>query len=142
MGVLSTLTATVSIIKDSKVILVAKKPVVFVLSKVAKINDGVDKLVGLPDKVDKGLTIVTKTTGLTFGTMGAAKGTTDLAEAILCQDGICATVSAIGLAADGLQIIASFVPGPNVTVVVTLPVSVGCKVFVECCKRSKLPWGC
>lgn len=46
-------------------------------------------------------------------------------------------------ATDSLQICASFIPGPNVTAVVTMPVSVGCKVFVWCCQKSKLPWsGC
>jgi hypothetical protein len=35
----------------------------------------------------------------------------------------------------------SFVPGPIFTAVVTVPLSVGCKVFVWCCKRSKLAWG-
>lgn len=63
-------------------------------------------------------------------------------EAVACQDGICAVVSGIGVCADGLSMAASFIPGPNVTTVVTLPVSVGCKVFVYCCKKAKkMPWG-
>lgn len=55
-------------------------------------------------------------------------------EAIACQDGVCG---------DGLSIATSFIPGPNVTTVVTVPISMGCKVFVYCCKRAKsIPWGC
>lgn len=55
-----------------------------------------------------------------------------LPETVACQDGICAFVSAVDIGADGLQICT---PGPNLTVIVTMPISVGC------CKRYKLPWG-
>jgi len=72
-----------------------------------------------------------------------AKGTVDTLEAIACQDGICAIVSGIGVCADTLSVAASFIPGPNVTTVITVPISVGCKVFVHCCKKAKkMPWGC
>ena len=47
-------------------------------------------------------------------------------EAIACQDGVCA-----------LLIATSFVPSPNVTSLFTVLVSVGCKVFVYCCKKAK-----
>jgi hypothetical protein len=83
----------------------------------------------------------TKIVGATTGAAGAAKGSSDALEALACQDGVCFVVSCVGTAADTLQIIASFVPGPNVTALVTTPISVGCKVFVWCCKKSKLPWG-
>jgi hypothetical protein len=67
------------------------------------------------------------------GTAGAAKGTVDMLEAVACQDGVCA---------DGLSMAAVFISGPNVTTIVTVPVSVGCKVFVYCYKRAKsMPWG-
>jgi len=72
-----------------------------------------------------------------------AKGTIDALEALVCQDGVCFVVSCTGVTADFLQVCASFVPGPNVTALVTTPVSVGYKVFVYCCKNAKLPWkGC
>ena len=99
------------------------------------------KLIAINENADKTFTYVTKVTGATTGAVGAAKGVVDLAEAVACQDGICAFVSAVGVAADGLQICTSFIPGPNITAVVTMPVSAGCKVFVWCCKKSKLPWG-
>ena len=118
-----------------------KDIVLYIPRKVVAINNAVNKLAGLPEKVDKSYTIITKVTGATAGTAGAAKGSVDFLEAVACQDGVCAFVSAVGVTADGLQICASFVPGPNVTVVITTPISVGCKVFVWCCKRSKLPWG-
>ena len=120
---------------------IIKNVVMFVPNKLIAINENVNKIINLPTNVDKTFTYVTKVTGATTGAAGAAKGTADLAEAIACQDGICAFVSAVGVTADGLQICTSFIPGPNVTTVVTMPVSVGCKVFVWCCKRSKLPWG-
>lgn len=120
---------------------VFRKFVMFVPDKLIAINENANKIINLPTQADKTFTYVTKVTGATTGAAGAAKGTVDLAEAIACQDGICAFVSAVGVAADGLQICTSFIPGPNVTAVVTMPVSVGCKVFVWCCKKSKLPWG-
>jgi hypothetical protein len=98
-------------------------------------------MIEIPEKVDKTYTLATKVTGVTIGATGVGKGTADLIEAIACQDGICATVSTIGVCADCLQICASFIPGPNVTTGVTTPISVGCKIFVWCCKKSKLPWG-
>lgn len=113
----------------------------FVPNKLIAINENVNKIINLPTNADKTFTYVTKVNGATTGAAGAAKGSVDLAEAIVCQDGICAFVSAVGVAADGLQICTSFILGPNVTTVVTMPVSVGCKVFIWCCKKSKLPWG-
>ena len=118
-----------------------KKVVMFVPNKIISINRNIDKIIELPEETDKLFTYGTKVTGATTGSAGAAKGSVDLAEAIACKDGICTVVSAVGVAADNLQICASFVPGPNVTSVVTTPVSVGCKIFVWCCKKSKLPWG-
>jgi len=117
------------------------KVIMFIPNKVIRINKFVEGIIEIPEKVDKTYIVVTKVTGVTIGATGVGKGTADLIEAIACQDGICATVSAIGVCADCLQICASFIPGPNVTTVVTTPISVGCKVFVWCCKRSKLPWG-
>ena len=119
---------------------ILKKVLIFIPNKVAAINKNLNKLITFPDKVGNTFTYVTKVTGATTGIAGAAKGSVDLAEAIACQDGICAFISAVGVAADGLQICTSFIPGPNITSIVTIPISVGCKVFVWCCKRSKLPW--
>lgn len=118
-----------------------RKVFMFVPNKIIAINNNVDKLISLPENADKTFTFVSKLTGVTVGGAGAGKGLADFAEAVACQDGVCAVVSAVGLAADSLQICASFIPGPNLTAIVTVPVSVGCKVFVWCCKRSKLPWG-
>lgn len=120
---------------------IVKKIVMFVPNKLIAINNSVDKLLSMPDKTEKTFTYLTKIVGASTGSAGVAKGTVDFAEAIACQDGICATVSAVGVVADGLQICTSFIPGPNVTAVVTMPISIGCKVFVYCCKKSKLPWG-
>lgn len=94
----------------------------FIPNKLIAINNNVDKIIEVPEKTDKLFNYVTKVTGAAV----AAKGSVYLAEAIACQDGICAVVSAVGVAADSLQICTSFIPGPNVTAVVTIPISVGC----------------
>jgi hypothetical protein len=123
------------------VLSIIKKVIKFIPNKLEVINKNVNKIVEFPDKVDKTFTYFTKITGATTGVAGVAKGSTDLIEAIACQDGICAFISGVGVVADGLQICTSFIPGPNVTIMVTTPLSMGCKVFVWCCKRSKIPWG-
>jgi hypothetical protein len=108
---------------------------------VKNINDSTDRMVRISDTADKTLTYVTKITGVSTGAAGAAKGTVDMLEAVAWQDGVCAVVGGIGVCADGLSMAASFIAGPNVTTVVTVPISVGCKVFVDCCKKAKkMPW--
>jgi hypothetical protein len=113
-----------------------KKIIAFIPNKLISINKSVDKIISFPESTEKTFVFVTKLTGVTTGAAGVAKGSVDLIEAIACQDGICAAISGIGVLADSLQICASFIPGPNVTSLVTAPISVGCKVFVWCCKRS------
>ena len=113
------------------------------VQNVKNINEATDHMVKITKKADKTFTYITKVTGVSTGAAGAAKGTVDMLEAVACQDGVCAVVSGIGVCADGLSMATSFIPGPNITTVVTVPVSVGCKVFVYCCKRAKkMPWGC
>lgn len=118
-----------------------KKIILFVPNKLVTINSNISKVINLTETADRTLTYVTKVTGATTGAAGVAKGSIDFVEALACQDNVCVIVSAVGVAADTLQFGTSFIPGPNITSTVTLPVSMGCKVFVWCCKRSKLPWG-
>lgn len=119
-----------------------------VVTTVKNSNNSTDNMVKISETADKTLTYVTKVTGVSVGSAGAAKGTVDMLEAVacqdgVCQDGVCAVVSGIGVCADGLSMATSFIPGPNVTTLITVPVSVGCKVFVYCCKKAKrMPWGC
>jgi hypothetical protein len=122
------------------VLQIIKKVVMFVPDKLIAINNNVNKVINLPETADKTFTYITKVTGATTGAAGAAKGSVDFAEAVACQDGICAFVSRVGVSADGLQICTSFIPGPTITAIVTMPISVGCKVFGWCYKRSKLTW--
>jgi hypothetical protein len=133
-------TLFIIIIKTTMVLPIIKQVIMYFPNKIIAINSNVNTVINLPESADKAFTYITKVTGATAGSAGVAKGSADLVEALACQDGICAVISGIGLAADGLQICTSFVPGPNVTVIITMPVSVGCKVFVWCCKKSKLPW--
>lgn len=85
---------------------------------------------------------VTKTIVTTVGASAAAKGAVDIAEDLICQDYFCLTIDCIGVCADLLTITTSFIPGPNITSVVTIPVSTGCKVFRWCCQKSFFKFGC
>ena len=78
--------------------------ILFVLNNLISINNFIDRTLEFTDKIDKIYVYVTKITGATTGSVGLAKGSADLIEALACQDGICATVSAIGVTADTLQI--------------------------------------
>lgn len=105
------------------------------------INTFLEAPTAISNTYSKTFTYVSKVTGVTVGATGAAKGSVDAIEALACQDGVCFVVSCIGVGADALHMAASFVPGPNFTAVATVPISASCKVFVWCCKRSKIPWG-
>ena len=105
------------------------------------INTAVEAPTGIKEGVSSSLEWSSKFVGASTGAAGAAKGSVDALEALACQDGICFVVSCIGTGADSLQILTSFVPGPNVTALITTPISLGCKTFVYCCKHSKLPFG-
>lgn len=122
------------------VIRILKWPVLKIVSYAKSLNT----LLEAPESIKKGgektFIYVTKIVGASTGTAGAAKGSFDAIEALVCNDGLCFVVSCVGVAADSLQIVANFIPGPNMTALVTIPISVGCKVFVWCCKNSKLPW--
>ena len=87
---------------------------------------------------------VTKVFGSTAGGALFGKRASNAAIAFACDDGVCFVVSCVGCCFDILQFLASFVPGPNIRVVVTLPGSIACKTFVWACKNQTLPWkgGC
>ena len=107
---------------------------VLVIQRLTNINKATGNMVKISNTADKTFTYVTKGIGISIGAAGAAKGTIDMLEAV---------VSGVGVCADGLSMATSFIPGPNVTTVITVPVSVGCKVFVYCYKKvKKMPWGC
>ena len=121
-----------------KIVKVLKWP----LTKVSRFTKGISST-KIGNAANSGFERMTKITGATTGAAGVAKGTVDALEALACQDGVCFTISCIGTVADSVQICASFVPGPNYAALATTPISVGCKTFVWCCKRSKIPWaGC
>ena len=107
---------------------------------IKNVNDSTDNTVKISETADKTLTYVTKVIDVSTC---AAKVTVNMLKAVASADGVCAVVSGIGICADGLSMAASFIPGPNVTTVVTVLVSIACKVFVHCCKKAtKMPWGC
>jgi hypothetical protein len=124
----------------SKFLNVVAWPFIKVFNLTKGVNDAIQSPTIIGNAANNCIIYITKLTGATTGAIGAGKGTADALEALACNDGMCFLVSCVGVSADGLQFIASFVPGPNVTTLLTTPVSVGCKVFVHCCKHSKLPW--
>jgi len=85
---------------------------------------------------------ITKVTGASTGGAGVRIGLGDMGTAIMCQDGVCICVSAVGLAADGIQLVSCFVAGPNRSIYVTYPISVGCKAFVWSCRKGIQSWAC
>ena len=118
-----------------------------ITSKIYNVTKGINDALQSPTKIgnaaNNGIEYVTKLTGATTGAAGLGKGTIDALEALACQDKVCLAISCIGTAADALQICASFVPGPNVTALITTPVSICCKTAVWACKKAtKLPWDC
>lgn len=105
------------------------------------LNQTVANMAGLSTNMNRASTVATKVGGGAAGTLMLVKGSVDVYEAVVCQDSVCAIISDVGCFADILQFCTSFIPGAaNVTVVLTFSVSTGCKVFLECCKRSKIPW--
>lgn len=104
-------------------------------SVLININSTITKLAKTGETASK--TVVT-----TVGSASLVKGTFDIAEDLVCQDYVCLTIDCIGVCADVLTIATSFIPGPNVTSVVTIPVSTSCKFFRWCCQRSIFNFGC
>ena len=94
------------------------------------------------NKIYKTGQTATKTVVTTVGGASLVKGSFDIAEDLVCQDYVCLTVDCIGVCADVLTVLTSFLPGPNVTSVVTIPVSTSCKFFRWCCQRSIFNFGC
>lgn len=67
----------------------------------------------------------------------------DLLEAVASGDKLCAVVSGVKLTADLVRIAASsFAKKLNVTSLVTVLISYGCRFFVFFCKRGNFTWGC
>ena len=84
----------------------------------------------------------TKTVVTTVGATGLVKGAVDIAEDLICQDYVCLAIDTIEVCADLLTIGTSFLPGPNITSVVTIPISTSCKVLRFCCQKSIFTFGC
>ena len=83
---------------------------------------------------------LTKMFGSTTAAALFGKGASDTAVAYSRKDGVCFVVSCVSCGVDTLQFIASFAPGPNSTIFVTLPILVACKTFVMACKNQTLLW--
>lgn len=104
------------------------------------INVALQAPLAIKDKMTASEIFYTRLIGTTSSSVLFAKGAKDAATALVCQDGVCFVISCIGCAADSLGFVANFVPGPNVTQIVTVSISAGCKTFVWCCKGELLPW--
>ena len=124
----------------SKLFKVAAWPATKVFGYVRGVNDALLAPTVVGEACSNSFVYGTKLMSASTGACGLGKGTADALEALVCQDGVCFVISCIGISADSLTIAASYVPGPNVTSLVTIPISIGCKSFVWACKKSKLPW--
>jgi hypothetical protein len=114
----------------------------YVKSTLYNVNNITANFAGVSQNTKQAGELASRTATSVTGGMSLMKGGTDAAKALLCNDGPCFVISCIGCVADGLQIIGSYAPGPNVTVVVTMPVSWSCKTLVWLCRRDgTLPWG-
>ena len=124
------------------------KVVTFVPRKIWNYTKSLNNILEAPIAIEAKWTAFEEWCTKIFGTTSAGvlfgKGASDAAIAYACDDGVCFVVSCVGCGADVLQFLASFVPGPNITAIVTLPVSAACKTFVWACKNQTLPWkaGC
>jgi hypothetical protein len=76
--------------------------------------------------------------GASAGTTLAAKGSCDMIEALVWKDGVCFFLSTVGVTADIVGGLTSFLPGMNATALATIPISMGCKTLVHNCKHGKL----
>lgn len=116
----------------------------FIPRKAWRVAQNVNKILEAPVAIEGRWTAFEQWVTKMFGGSSAGvlfgKGASDAAIAYACKDGVCFVVSCVGCGFDTLQFIACFVPGPNITTVVTLPVSVACKTFVWACKNQTLPW--
>ena len=90
------------------------------LTTIKNIHQSTDNLIKMSETANQSLAYLTKVTGVSLGSPGAANGRVDILEALACQDGVCA---------DELSMGASLIPRPNLTRVFTVPISVGWKVF-------------
>ena len=82
------------------------------------------------------ITYVTKVNCVSTGIAGTAKVTVNKLQAVTFQDGVCEIISNIGIYTDGFSIVTSFIPVPNVTTIVTVPVWFGYNIFVYCYKKD------
>jgi len=108
---------------------------------VLKVANQINQFFNNVGRITKNAATVTETVeqvvAPTFAGVMLGRGTYDFVEAVVCQDGVCAVVSAIGCTADAIEVLASFGSGSNLTIPYTQPVSAGCKTFVFMCKTSK-----
>ena len=103
------------------------------------INIALEAPLAIIEKFSAMIAYMTKLFGCTTGSCDLGKGATDASETLACQDGVYFIVSYIGCTADGLQIFASWIPGPHITTLITMPLSWGCKTFVWAYKNKTLP---
>ena len=80
---------------------ITKRVVMFVPNKWITVNKNVNRVINLSKYTDKTFTYVAMFVQVVGGT---AKGSVDLAEAVAYYDDVCAFVSAVGIAVNGLKI--------------------------------------
>lgn len=86
------------------------------------VNSSISKLYKTREAVIKIAVIIVGSAGLVKSAVGRDKD-------LLCKDYLCFTVNCIGVCANILTVCTSLLPGSNITLVVTIPISMSCKSF-------------
>lgn len=125
---------------DYKIVKISTYPIRLLYNYTDNVNTLLQSPVALKGKVTSMTDITTGTVSTATATGMLGKGAADACISLACQDGVCFAISCVGMGFDVLGIVANFVPGPNVTQVITVSGSLGCKAFVSACRNNKLPW--
>lgn len=103
-------------------------------------NTTVTRLAGITETAEKSTGIIDKTVYGCLAARGLAVGTKDIIESFVCQDNVCGFISVVGVTADTLNLVCTWVPGTKYARCVFIPVSYGCKKLVAACKNGLVPW--
>jgi len=103
------------------------------------INTVARNAAGIAEEANNALLSTSKLLGISAGEAGIPCAAYDAVEALVCKDGVCFWMSVISGVANSVSMATSFLPGVNASNMVTVPMSLSCKVFVAKCKHGTLP---
>lgn len=81
--------------------------------------------------------------GIGVGLNGIQDGIEDAVKSYIKGNKVCCAISVVGICADAIQVVASTTPAAKTTLIITLPISTGCKSFVWYCNSpGNIVGGC